>query len=93
MKKILTILVSLALLLVATSVVIADEYVRGYQRRDGTNVSPHWRSSPDENPRNNFSYPGNVNPYTGQRATGNPDTYMQRYNQQQNNSYRNPYRR
>ena len=93
MKKLFTLLVSLALLLVATSVVFADQYIQGYTRKDGTYVQPHMRSSPDGNPQNNYSYPGNINPYTGQRATGNPDTYMQQYQQQQNNPYRNPYRR
>ena len=44
-------------------------YVRGYARRDGTYVSPHYRSSPDASPYNNYSYKGNVNPYTGKVGT------------------------
>jgi len=71
---------------------LADEYVRGYYRRDGTYVAPHYRSSPDSNPYNNFSFPGNTNPYTGKTAPGNPDTYLERYNNNHNNPYRNPYR-
>jgi hypothetical protein len=50
--------------------------VRGYYRRDGTYVAPHYRSNPDGNPDNNYTYPGNVNPYTGRIAPGNPDRYL-----------------
>ena len=54
-------------------------YVTGYTRKDGTYVPPHYRSAPDGNPYNNWSYPGNVNPYTGKVAPGNPDTYLKNY--------------
>ena len=54
-------------------------HVRGYYRKDGTYVRPHVRSNPDGNPYNNWSFPGNVNPYTGKQATGNPDTYLKNY--------------
>lgn len=56
-----------------------DVDVRGYFRRDGTYVRPHYRSVPDGNPYNNWSYPGNVNPYTGKVASGNPETYLRHY--------------
>ncbi len=49
--------------------VSADDYVQGYYRQDGTYVQPHYRTSPDSNPFNNYSQEGNVNPYTGQRGT------------------------
>lgn len=62
--------------------------VQGYYRKNGTYVEPYYRSSPDGNPYNNYSYPGNVNPYTGKVATGNPDTYLNRY---YNKSSYNPY--
>lgn len=39
--------------------------VKGYYRKDGTYVRPHYRSSPDSSITNNWSYCGNVNPYTG----------------------------
>lgn len=52
--------------------------VKGHVTKNGTYVSPHYRSAPDKNPYNNWSYPGNVNPYTGKEATGNPDTYLLR---------------
>ena len=43
--------------------------VRGYTRKDGTYVAPHYRSAPDGNFRNNWSTSGNVNPYTGRVGT------------------------
>jgi hypothetical protein len=58
---------------------IAQVKVKGYYRKDGTYVQPHYRSSPDGNPYNNYSYPGNINPYTGKIATGNPSTYLSNY--------------
>ncbi len=53
--------------------------VKGYYRKDGTYVRPHYRTAPDGNPYNNYSYPGNYNPNTGKVTTGNPSTYLQRY--------------
>lgn len=50
----------------------ADTYVRGYVRKDGIYVAPHYRSSPDRNYNNNWSVSPNVNPYTGQRGTRSP---------------------
>ena len=43
----------------------SSSYVRGYTRRDGTYVAPHHRSGRDGIRSNNWTYPGNVNPYTG----------------------------
>jgi hypothetical protein len=39
--------------------------VKGYFRKDGTYVSPHYRSAPDSKFYNNWSTSGNINPYTG----------------------------
>lgn len=44
-------------------------HVRGYTRKDGTYVRPHYRSRPDGNFSNNWSTKGNVNPYTGETGT------------------------
>ena len=63
----------------------SDVWVNGYYRKDGTYVSGYWRSAPDGDPTNNFSYPGNTNPYTGKTATGDVDTYLK------NNSERSYY--
>ncbi|MGD0291890.1 MAG: hypothetical protein ABSC63_19935 [Candidatus Binataceae bacterium] len=58
---------------------LADEYVHGYTRSDGTYVQGYMRSPPDSNPYNNYSVPGNTNPYTGKFDPGNPDTYLRDY--------------
>ena len=60
--------------------------VRGYYKKDGTYVQPHYRSNPDGNPYNNWSYPGNTNPYTGKVAPGNPETYLKNYYNPSSNS-------
>jgi hypothetical protein len=76
------------LILVLLSLFISDSItearggsvsVKGYTRKDGTYVAPHMRSAPDGNPYNNWSYPGNTNPYTGKVAPGNPETYLDNY--------------
>ena len=51
---------------------IAATRVRGYFRKDGTYVAPHYRSAPDGNFWNNWSTKGNVNPYTGKPGTKVP---------------------
>ncbi len=61
--SVLSILIASTLL---SSTVFADTYVDGYTKRDGTYVSPHYRSSPDSSYNNNWSVEGNQNPYTGQ---------------------------
>jgi len=47
----------------------AQEYVHGYTRSDGTYVAPYYRSEPDGSVTDNYSYEGNVNPYTGEEGT------------------------
>jgi hypothetical protein len=39
--------------------------VRGYFNRNGTYKVPHYRSNPNGSIFDNWSYPGNTNPYTG----------------------------
>lgn len=80
--KFLTISAILAIIcLIFASASNADAVVRvrGYLRKDGTYVQPHYRSDPNGNPYDNWSFPGNVNPFTGKIAPGNPDTYLQNY--------------
>ncbi|BBO35706.1 hypothetical protein [Lacipirellula parvula] len=48
---------------------LAEVSVRGYTRKDGTYVRPHYRSDPDGNFWNNWSTIGNINPHTGERGT------------------------
>lgn len=56
------------LLCIFTSVFItsafADTYVRGYHRKDGTYVEPHYRTNPDSRKDNNYSN-GAYNPHKG----------------------------
>jgi len=68
MKKLAKLAVCLILAFAGLSA-LADVYVKGYYRRDGTYVRPHYRSSPDGNFNNNWSTKGNVNPYTGRPGT------------------------
>lgn len=44
-------------------------HVNGYYRQDGTYVSGYYRSDSDNTVRNNYSYKGNTNPYTGETGT------------------------
>ena len=64
--------VSLSILLLAvvfSSSSFAAQYVHGYYRSSGTYVRPYYRSSPNGTVTDNFSYKGNVNPYTGAVGT------------------------
>ncbi len=63
-------------------------WVRGYYRSNGTYVSPHYRTNPNGNPFNNYSFPGSYNPNTGKITPGNPDTYLDHY---YNRSHRKSY--
>ncbi len=44
--------------------------VKGYLKKNGTYVQPHYRTAPDGKGYNNWSSAGNLNPYTGKIATG-----------------------
>jgi len=73
MKKILLVIAVMILICVVVGIALArDVYVRGYYRSDGTYVKPHYRTAPDNNPWNNYSTWGNVNPYTGERGYEDP---------------------
>jgi hypothetical protein len=65
MKSILFVL--LALFWVSHA--FAQTQVDGYYRKDGTYVAPHYRSSSDSTVKDNYSYKGNSNPYTGEQGT------------------------
>jgi hypothetical protein len=66
------VLIGCALALCTAVTALAQVRVNGYFRQDGTYVQPHYRSAPDNRIDNNYSYPGNYNPYTGQIAPGTP---------------------
>lgn len=63
----------IVLMLSVSFCTVAQVYVKGYSRKDGTYVQPHVRSSPDKSVYNNWSTKGNVNPYTGKE--GSKDVY------------------
>lgn len=47
-------------------------YVNGYYKNNGTYVSPHHRSRPNNSVYDNYSTRGNTNPYTGRAGTRSP---------------------
>jgi len=65
--------------LIISQILFSQVKVSGYTKKNGTYVEPYFRSSPNSNPYDNYSFPGNTNPYTGKTSTGNPDTYLENY--------------
>ena len=65
MKKF--ILLTLALCLFATTAFAG--WVNGYTRKNGTYVSGYNRSDSNGTVRDNYSYKGNKNPYTGKTGS------------------------
>jgi len=89
--KTLFIAACFSFILFVSSAVAGDTYVKGYYRKDGTYVQPHYRSDPDGNQYNNWSTKGNTNPYTGQPGYNDPyDSGYGRSNQY-GPSYGSPY--
>ncbi len=80
-------ILSCATISIASSVALADSYVNGHIRRDGTYVQPHYRSNADGNTFNNYSTRGNVNPYTGQRGYKDPYNSGNSYGSSNNYGY------
>lgn len=72
MARFWTKLALLGLLLIWASSALAQVHVRGYYRKNGTYVAPHYRSSPNHTRLDNWSTKGNINPYTGKPGTRNP---------------------
>lgn len=69
MRKRIMLIICVTMLLGSLGTAMADVRVRGYYRRNGTYVEPHYKSDPDGNVWNNWSSYGNINPYTGKRGT------------------------
>lgn len=42
--------------------------VKGYTKKNGTYVAPHYRSSKNKSSYDNYSTKGNRNPYTGKKG-------------------------
>jgi hypothetical protein len=81
MKKIALVIVALVIL---PSVAFAG-HVNGYSRRDGTYVQGYERSNPNQTVRDNYSYSGNTNPYTGSQGSN-------RYHNSESSEYYDPSR-
>ncbi|MNJ90671.1 putative peptidoglycan binding domain protein [compost metagenome] len=50
-------------------------YVNGYTRQDGTQVKGYYRTDPNTTNTDNYSTKPNVNPWTGEPGTIEPDNY------------------
>ena len=46
----------------------ASCFVSGYTKSNGTYVPGYYRSCPNSTVTDNYSYQGNINPYTGKRG-------------------------
>ena len=51
----------------------SSTYVSGYTKSDGTFVSGHYKTTPNNTNRDNYSTKPNVNPYTGSNGYVEPD--------------------
>jgi len=92
MKSSIVLATALVVLISFLTVSLAEAgRVRGYTRPDGTYVQPHYRTNPDRNPHNNYSFPGNYNPNTGRITSGNPNTYLDQYYDRPNLKSYKPY--
>lgn len=76
MRMLLSLFLSLAFILAGELNAQRTVHVRGYTRRDGTYVPPHYRTAPNSTRNDNWSTRGNVNPYTGEPGTKPGDDYL-----------------
>lgn len=82
MKRLLLVVTAWAFISAGNA--LADQWVNGYIRSDGTYVQGHYRSSPNQYKYDNYSAEGNVNPYTGEKGYkphefSNPPSYNKSY--------------
>lgn len=79
MRRILSLfLIAVCLLFIAplfSNEAEAARRVKGYTKKNGAYVQPHYRSSPNRSKFDNWSTKGNYNPYTGKKGTVNPYKY------------------
>ncbi|MEP1304611.1 MAG: peptidoglycan-binding domain-containing protein [Balneola sp.] len=78
-KSLKSFFLTIIILFIGFGSLLAQVWVDGYYRKDGTYVSGHYRSKPDGIPYNNYSYPGNYNPNTGKITGGSVETYLRNY--------------
>jgi len=70
-------IITSALLFAVSTATFAAQQVDGHIRKDGTYVPPHYRTAPDSSRHNNWSSKPNVNPFTGERGTIDPNRPQQ----------------
>lgn len=61
-KKVMLVL---GFVLISGSTTAVADHVNGYTKKDGTYVQPYERSHANSTQKDNYSYDGNTNPYTG----------------------------
>ncbi len=66
MKKIIACVI---VMLIFSGIIFADTYVNGYYKKSGTYVEGYYRSDSNNSVKDNWSYKGNVNPYTNEDGT------------------------
>lgn len=71
MKKIaaLFLAISISLTIFCFPITAYAGYVKGYFKKNGTYVAPHFRSNPNRTVTDNYSFEENVNPHTGEIGT------------------------
>ena len=67
--------IALTFLVLSSVEANADTWVNGYTKSNGTYVSGHFRSSPNNTRSDNWSSQGNVNPYTGRVGTRSSSSF------------------
>ena len=77
MKKFAIVLLSVFVLGLFVSASSAESVtrVRGYYKKSGTYVVPHYKSTRDSFKFNNYSTKGNYNPFTGKKGYTSPYKY------------------
>jgi len=70
MKKLTVLFAAIALVMMLgiSHRVEAASRVRGYNKRNGSYVAPHYKTSPNNSKWDNWSSRGNYNPYTGKKG-------------------------
>lgn len=56
------------ILMLSTFVFAKSSGVRGYAKKNGTYVKPHWKSSSNSTKLDNYSNKGNANPFNGKKG-------------------------
>lgn len=64
---------SIAVLVLASSVFASDRTTHGYTKKDGTQVESYHHSESNRTKDDNYSTRGNVNPETGKKGTKSGD--------------------